>query len=141
PKLSSREQNCIAGRLAQRVHPFVCPDASCPVLKALAEAMAVPTVSRGTFNRLCAAVCTTTEEQIGVLWGRWLTSQSGKHERLIQTAYQVINGLFSGQSMGGWCSIRESARLAASERGLEEAIACCVEVARQCGLPVGGERD
>src|ERR1041384_7042104 len=68
--------------------------------------------------------------------GPWLTARSTREARLAQTALMVIRGLESGMSVHGWCSIRESARRAASERGVGEALACCVEIARRCGMAV-----
>ena len=48
----------------------------------------------------------------------------------------ALRGFQVGKSVHGWCSVRESARLAASERGVEEAVACCLEIVRHCGMSV-----
>jgi hypothetical protein len=145
PRLSSLEQNRIAGRMAIRVHSFVCT-ADCPVPKTLAALLDAPPKNRTERQAAYQTRCETAKE---TLWGAttketpwgattaWLTARSTTFQRLLQTAYQVIHGLAEKKSMGGWCSIRESARLAASERGIAEAVACCVEIARQCGLAVG----
>src|SRR5262249_53004050 len=56
--------------------------------------------------------------------------------RLNHTAAMAVGGFPLGKSVYGWCSIRESARLAASVRGVEEAVTCCLEIARRCGMPL-----
>jgi hypothetical protein len=49
---------------------------------------------------------------------------------------EALRGLKERKSVYGWCSVRESARLAAAARGLAEAVDCCQEIARRCGMAV-----
>ena len=136
-RLTMEEQNHIAAWAALRAHRCVCPDSKCPMLGMIERLAGIDSVSRGMFNLEKEAVrtrCTFAgtpkdDGQVG-----WLTARSTKQQRLLQTITQVAGGLSAGSSMGGWCSIRESARLCASEGGLSEAVACCEEIARRCGL-------
>jgi hypothetical protein len=136
PNLSSLTQNRIAARIAIRAHPYVCRYPDCPVLGVLARLLEVETVSRRTADVLARTRCPTAGEDVWGLGSTWLTANSTVVQRLVQSAAMVLRGFESGQSLHGWCSVRESARLAASERGIEEAVACCQEIARQCGLAV-----
>jgi hypothetical protein len=136
PKLSSQTQTRIATRLAIRAHPFVCLDAHCPVPRALAELLDAPSINRSLLVKAGQQRCLTANRTGQGAGPGWLTARSERDRRLAQTASMALRGFQSGKSVHGWCSIRESARLAASERGLEEAIACCIEIARQCGIAV-----
>ncbi len=64
----------------------------------------------------------------------WLTANASLEHRLVQSAAMVLRGFEMRKSVHGWCSIRESVRLAASQRGIEEAVSCCLAIARQCGM-------
>jgi hypothetical protein len=137
PRLSSLAQNKIAACLAIRVHPYVCPRTDCPVPAALARLVEAPEVTRALCVSAERARCETAGRiSAGIAAWAGLTARSTREERLAQTAARALFGLRVGRSPHGWSSLRESARLAASERGLAEAVACCVEVARQCGLAV-----
>ncbi len=56
--------------------------------------------------------------------------------RVEEAATKVANAFAQKKSVGAWCSVRESVRVAAAERGAGEAVACCALIARQCGMPV-----
>ena len=133
-RMSSIEQNHIAARAALRAHRCVCPNAKCPMLGMLEQLAEVswenPGVTRNPYDTRCTFAGTPNENAVA----GWLTARSTTKQRLLQTVVQVTRGLSEGSSMGGWCSIRESARLCASEGGLSEAVACCEEIARRCGL-------
>jgi hypothetical protein len=136
PVLSSAAQNHIAARLAIRAHPYVCVDPACPVPKMLDDLLLLSLVTQKQATQGYDTRCATADKTLRNALAGWLTPRSTKIDRLLQTAAQVIHGLVERKSMGGWCSIRESVRLAASERGLEEAIDCCKDIAQQCGLVV-----
>jgi hypothetical protein len=136
PKLSSQEQNRIALRMVIRTHPYVChPD--CAVPAALADLLASHAITGAMARKAAGTQCETALS----LSGRgplnrnaaaWLTDRSTPAQRLLQSAVMALRGFESGKSVHGWCSLRESARLAASERGLAEAVDCCCEIACQC---------
>lgn len=130
-KMSSHEQNLLAGETALWVHPTLCRS-DCPAVLALQRAMIDPPSNWASYRTDTAVECAFAKMPIER--GTWVTTSSPPQVRLIQTLYQVIHGLYQGKSMGGWCSIRESARLVASERGVGEAARLCVEIARRCGL-------
>ena len=114
----------------------MCPQPRCPVPAALTGLIEAPVVSRKMIADAYDASCATgggTVRRVSVLP---LTSQSKTRQRLMQSAYQAMKGFADSRSIGGWCSVRESVRLAASERGTAEAVACCVEIAGLCGLAV-----
>lgn len=135
PKHSSLDQTRIAGRLAVRAHGYVCPDGSCAVPKMLVELLPSDAIPWARWQELQMTACATIGRlsEFGV---QWLTARSTREQRLAQTALMILRGFESGTSVHGWCSARESVRLAASERGPEEAVACCLAVARECGLGV-----
>lgn len=135
PKLSSLDQTRIAGRLAVRAHGYVCPDGWCAVRRMLLDLQTSESIPRARAQELRQTACATIGRLSGYLV-EWLTARSTRDERLAQTALMIVRGFASGTSVHGWCSARESVRLAASERGPEEAVACCLAVARECGLGV-----
>ncbi|MFL5533796.1 MAG: hypothetical protein ACJ8BC_17670, partial [Gemmatimonadales bacterium] len=132
PRLSAPAQNRIAARSAIRAHPHLCQDAGCPVPQVLAELIVAPAITRPLLAEAGQARCPTTGRTLGETAPGWLTARSTREERLAQSAAMVLRGFQTGKSVHGWCSVRESARLAASERGLEEARMCCIEIARLC---------
>lgn len=134
-RLSALDQVRIAGQLAVRAHPYVCGANTCPVPEALKKLIEANEVTTRLLHEAEDARCKTANKAIGRFL--WIQSNSTSEHRMMQSAYQVVNGLRERRSLGAWCSIRESVRLAASERGMEEAIDCCVEIARKCGVPVG----
>jgi hypothetical protein len=134
PKLSAQTQNRIALRLAIRAHPYVCPHPDCPALKSLVDLLAVPTITRPMAIDASGARCEAADGTIRAEASNWLTARSSRTQRVVQTAAMVLRGFEMDKSVQGWSSIRESVRLAASERGIEEAVACCIEVARLCGM-------
>jgi hypothetical protein len=141
PKLSAQAQNRVAARMAIRAHPYICPRPDCPVPGAIADLLEAPTVTRqmavAAARTRCETAGGTLEEMAYCLTtAGWLTARSTPVQRLVQTAAMALRGFETGKSVHGWCSIRESARLAASERGVAEAVACCVEIARQCQMAV-----
>jgi hypothetical protein len=134
-KLSSLAQNRVAARLAIRAHPYDCLASDCPVPAALAILIEAPRPTRKMVVATAATRCATAGPLRETGCG-WLTARSTQGQRLVQTVMMALRGFEKGKSVHGWCSIRESARLAASERGLAEAVACCVEIARQCEIAV-----
>jgi hypothetical protein len=136
PKQSSQEQNRIAARIALRVHAYGCGRADCPVPKALAGLVASPTVPSEMAAAAARQVCTTVRAsgQKKPIFG--LTRLVDGVWRLNHTAEMAVRGFQLGKSVYGWCSVRESARLAASVRGVEEAVACCLAIGRWCGMPL-----
>jgi hypothetical protein len=136
PKLSARAQNEVAARLAIRAHAYACPAADCPVPQVLAGLLEESGLSWQAAVNAAGARCVALGGRLVDHGSSWLTARSTRETRLAQTALMVIRGFQSGMSVHGWCSIRESARLAASERGVAEAVECCVEIARRCGMGV-----
>jgi hypothetical protein len=136
PRLSAAEQNRIATRLAIRAHAYACPHADCPVPRMLAELLEAARVTRAMASAALRVRCEAAGGTLQEKATRWLTARSTRKERLAQTAAMAVRGLGWGKSVQGWCSVRESARLAASERGVGEAVACCIEIARSCGMAV-----
>ena len=136
PKLSSERQNRIALRLAVRAHPYVCRHPDCPAVMELAELAEVPAINVGMAVKASFAVCATAGGTLRQKSSAWLTARSTLVQRVVQSAAMALRGFETRMSVHGWCSVRESARLAASERGLAETLDCCVEVARGCGLAV-----
>lgn len=137
PRLSAQFQNRVATQLAIRIHPYVCQHLDCPMPGVLAELLKAPAVTAqmaadAYFQTRCEAVGGTLIGNGSV----WLNARSTPMQRLVQTMAMALWGFRTGKSVHGWCSIRESARLAASQRGVGEAIACCVEIARQCQMAV-----
>lgn len=130
-KMSSQEQNFLAGAIAVQVHPILCRE-DCPAVLALQRAMIDPPDTWASYRTDTSVECSFA--RMPIEQGTWVKSASPPPLRLVQTLYQVIHGLYQGKSMGGWCSIRESARLMASECGVGEAAKLCVEIARRCGL-------
>jgi hypothetical protein len=130
PRLRVQAQNRIAGRLAIRAHSYLCDRPDCPLPRSLAELVEAETASA----LLPEARCETLGESV---WRAYGATLSDTEQRILRSAWHVINGFSSGKtSVGAWCSIRESTRLAASERGVGEDVACCVEIARLCGVAV-----
>jgi hypothetical protein len=137
PRLSPLAQNRIAARLAIRAHAYVCDRPECPVPAALGVLVEASPISQKMIGDALEARCETAGcSALGRRGVSWLTARSTREQRLMQAAFQVVRGFDTGQSMGGWCSIRESVRMAASERGAAEAVACCVLIARLCGMAV-----
>jgi hypothetical protein len=136
PRLSSQLQNRIAVRMAIRAHPYVCQHVDCPVPRVLADLIEAPTVTKPMAAKADRAECMMVGNTRAANGPGWLTARSTSVQRLVQTVLMALRGFQMKKSVHGWCSIRESARLAASERGIAEAVACCVEIARQCQMPV-----
>jgi hypothetical protein len=134
PRLSTRDQNLIAGRLAVRAHAYVCPAARCPVVRALTALLDAPEPTEALIDVALDSRCKTTKAMVNDF--NVLRANSPPSDRVMKSAEMAVTGLMLDRSLHGWCSARESVRLAASERGIEEAVDCCVEVARQCGVPV-----
>jgi hypothetical protein len=140
PKLSSQAQNRIALRLAMRAHPFVCQRSDCAVLLVLANLLQMEEITRAQAAEASRTWCETGGGTLRRTAAGWLTASSTPVQRVVQSAALAIRGFESGKSVHGWCSIRESARLAASERGPAEAVSCCIDIARLCGMkPAEGE--
>ncbi len=136
PRLSWLDQTRIATRLAVRTHAYLCRHDDCAVLKALGELAHTPTVTGQMIEAALAARCPTGGGTIRSRGIGWLDAASSQKERLMHTAYRVLAGFREHKPTAAWCSIRESVRLAAWERGAAEAVACCVEIARLSGMPV-----
>jgi hypothetical protein len=134
PRMSSDFQNRIALCLAIRTHPYVCRRRDCPVPRVLADLLRAPTITRKMAVAASRERCAIADRSLRETVIYWLTARSTTVERLVQSAAMALRGFETGKSVHGWCSLRESARLAASERGVEEAIACCLEIARQCRM-------
>jgi hypothetical protein len=136
PRLSAEAQNRVALRLAVWAHPYVCRHPDCPVPAVLAELAEAAAVTVRMAREASLARCDTAGGTLRELASAWLTARSSAVQRVVQSAAMALRGFELGKSVHGWCSVRESARLAASERGVGEAVDCCVEVARRCGLAV-----
>jgi hypothetical protein len=136
PRLPAERQNLIAARLALRAHPYVCRRADCPVLGVLAGLVEAQSMSAAAAAAAGRTWCETAGGTLRRLAVAWLTDRSTPVQRLVQSAAMALRGFETGKSVHGWCSVRESVRLAASQRGVEEAVACCLEIARRCGMPV-----
>ncbi len=134
-KLSALDQNCIAARLAARAHGYVCRKPECPVPAMLLTLTGERAISWPRSEELGLTPCATIG-RLAVFGVQWLKASSSREERLAQQALMVIRGFYSGKSVHGWCSVREAVRLAASERGPEDAVDCCLSIARECGMAV-----
>jgi hypothetical protein len=107
------------------------------VLKALADMLAAESVSDKMWSKALDARCETA----GKSWVHadpiWVAARTTTPlERLMHATAEAIRGLRWGRPADGWAAARESVRLAASERGVEEAVACVTEAARLCGMAV-----
>jgi hypothetical protein len=134
PRLAVLTQNRIATRLAIRAHPYVCDRADCSVPRVLEALVQADAVTEALTSAVYRSRCRTANRIVSD--GDWVKAGSTKEERLLASAFYAANGFARRQSMAARCSIRESVRLAASERGVEEAVACCIEIARLCGMAV-----
>jgi hypothetical protein len=136
PRLSWLEQTRIATRLAVRTHAYLCHQDDCAVLKALRDLAGATTVTWQMIDTALSARCPTGGGTIRSRGIGWLDAASSQKERLMHTAYRVLAGFREHKPTAAWCSIRESVRLAAWERGAGEAVACCIEIAQRCGMAV-----
>lgn len=129
--MTARAQNLLAGAVAVGVHPIFCrPD--CPALVAFQSWMNGVGDPKWRGPSVTYTVCARANRPV---WHGSLNNSPGTPEtRLLVTLEQVHTGIILGKSVNGWASVRESARLVASERGVGEAARLCVDVARRCGM-------
>jgi hypothetical protein len=135
PKLRVLAQKRIAGQMVIRAHSHLCEQPDCPLLTALRELVEAETVTRQLTDGVYHAQCANIRKSVatGHQWSKRMDSE----QRLLRAVYHTIHGFASSRtSVAGWCSIRESVRLTASEGGVGEVVACCVEIARLCGMTV-----
>jgi hypothetical protein len=142
-RMSVRAQGLIAVRLADRTHRYVCAGEGCPLsesLQLLAEADEARTLGR--VNKALAAVCSRYSEAVHSVEFLDIRVAASSLQRSVYSAYRAGCALRrgwhvpQGKGSDAWASVRESVRLAASELGVGEAVDCCLDIARACGMPV-----
>lgn len=137
PRIPALEQNRIALRMAFRVHPFACTHPKCRVAKTLSELLVIPTITSALAAAALQVPCAAqNERRQKTRGGAGSIASSDLLVRLRHTSMMALRGFETAKSVNGWCSVRESARLAAAQRGIPEAVAGCVEIARLCGMSV-----
>ena len=133
PKLFPAAQNRIALHLAIRAHPYVCDRSDCAVPRVFTALLESATITTTMATEAARTRCETAGGTLKETAIGWMSpGRDTPVQRLLQTAVMALRGFEKGKSVHAWCSVRESARLAASQRGLTEALACCTEVAQMC---------
>jgi hypothetical protein len=129
------DQGRVAGRLAVRTHAYAC-SLECPVPRGLADLMGAPGPTPELVELALGARCLmpkADDEGVGDL-----TEQEAQLMLLTKPTDLAVYGMWHKRDAYLWYSVGESVRLAATGRGIEEAVDCCAEVARAFGLPVVG---
>jgi hypothetical protein len=135
-RLAIGRQIGMAMDLAARAHRQICPADDCPVAVSLERLLQSAGDVRKAASHLESASCPLYRRRVGAVRGLDVRKAASTLERSIYAVSRIALTFREGKCQDAWASVREAARVAATAGGVGEAVACCVGLARGCGMTV-----